>query len=84
MNIHCQKIINKAADKVWNWFDENVFENQGLGNIDEVCRFSEYVDGLDDEGLAAIAGVSCNLESGLFIKLLRGTITRGVDKWLEA
>lgn len=84
MNIHCQKIINKAADKVWNWFDENVFENQGLGNINKVCQFSDFVDELDNETLAQIAGVDCDFENGLFINLLRGTITRSINKWLEA
>nr|DAR69699.1 MAG TPA: hypothetical protein [Caudoviricetes sp.] len=84
MNKMFQNFTNKAAGKVWDYFEEFKFEDDGLGNVNKVCQFSDFVDELDNETLAAIAGVDCDFENGLFINLLRGTITRGINKWLEA
>lgn len=84
MNKMFQNFTNKAAGKVWDYFEEFKFEDNGLGNFGKVCQFSDFVDTLDNETLAQIAGVDCDFENGMFINLLRGTITRGINKWLEA
>lgn len=72
--------INKAADNVWDWFSRNQYEDNGYGELNKVGQFSDWVDDLDNESLAEIAGVDCNYNNGLFISLLRGAISRGISQ----
>lgn len=75
--------LHKAADKVFFWWEENKFEDEGFGTINKVCQFSDWVDEVDNESLATIGGINCDYDNGIFVRQLRATINKGINKWLE-
>lgn len=76
--------LHKAADRIYFWWEENKFEDEGLGEINKVCQFSDWVDECDNESLASIGGVSCDYDDGIFVRHLRATINKSINEYLEA
>lgn len=83
MTNYFQGFINKAADKVYYWWEEFKYQNEGLGLIDKVAQFADWIDECDDESLARIGGVSCDYDGGIFVRHLRAAIVKGIDNWFE-
>ena len=75
--------LHKVADKVFFWWEENKFNDEGMGIINKVCQFSDWIDDCDNESLARIGGIICDFEDGIFVRQLRHTINKGINKFLE-
>lgn len=74
--------IHQAADRVFCWFEEYKYEDQGLGETDKVYQFADYIDTLDDEDLASLGRVYYDGEDTSAVDKLRSTITKAIDEWL--
>lgn len=82
MNKYYKDFLHKAADRVFYWWEEYKYEDQGLGDWDKVCQFADYIDTLDDEDLASLGRVYYDGEDTSAVDKLRSTITKAINKWL--
>lgn len=78
MNNNYENFLHKAAGNVWTWWEENKFEDEGLGEINKASQFSDWVDEVDDEDLASIGGVIFESASQL-----RAVINKGINKYFD-
>lgn len=75
-----KKLLHKAADRVWYWFDE--YRGGDYDNDwEKVGAFSEFVDELaeDAESLLSIAGI--NTTHDYVARALYKVIDRGINHW---
>lgn len=74
------KMKNKA-DKLWWYFEENLFINNGRFsyNTNLIFAFADYIDSLSDEKLSEF--LDSNKPED--IKSFRKMLLCGIDRWLE-
>ena len=74
--------MNKKADELFWWFEQNRFENTGLypRNTNLVFAFADYVDLLSDEEIGTFLAKN-NKELATDF---RKTIQTGIDKWIKS
>lgn len=73
--------MKHQADKLWKYFEENIFVNNGRFsyNTNLVFAFADYIDSLSDDRLSEF------LENGNAedVKAFRQMLGQGIDRWLE-
>ena len=82
MDNNYKNFLRQAADRVFYWWEEYKYENQGLGETDKVYQFADWIDECDDEDLASIGKVFYDGEDTSVVDKLRAMIVKGIDKWL--
>ena len=79
-----KKLLHKAADRVWYWWEENKAESEyPVGVVQKVGECSQFVDELaeDAESLLSIAGI--NTTHDYVACALYKVIDRGIDDFLK-
>ena len=78
------KIINKAADNVWFWFMDNVYEKVCGDRQEKIAQFGKWLEETDDETLCAAMGSKHKCSGELFVKLLRAVMITSVEKFFSS
>lgn len=74
-----KELLNKAADRVWYWWEENKgFEYKS--DWDKACFFADYIDSCENEDLLNAAKIDTDHE--FIANALRKIINRGIDLYL--
>lgn len=77
-------------DRLFRWFEENEFTNEGdyPRETNLVFEFSDWLDSIDDGDLADRLGFFMDFkdvdDAVVAAEQARKELTRGVNKWLEA
>ena len=75
-----EELIDKA-DKMWNIFEEKMFNNDGCFSYTTnlVLSFADYMDNISDEDLQDFLGC----DDKRTIITFKEIVNRAVDKWLQ-
>lgn len=77
-----KKLLQEAADNVWDWWEENEADDEYPGEGSKVCAFADFVEELakDEESLLSIAKINTNHD--YVARALYKFMMKGIDAYL--